>query len=82
MGKVEIAMCLAVPGKILSIQDYLAVVDVRGVLREASIMLLPEVKVGQYVLVHAGFVIQTMEEKDAAETIALFEELERYEREA
>ncbi len=52
-------MCLAVPAKIIDIQDELATVEVRGVTRAASLMLLPEAKVGDYVLVHAGFAMQS-----------------------
>ena len=47
-------MCLAVPAKIVAVKDSLATVELRGVTREASLMLLPEAKVGDYVLVHAG----------------------------
>ena len=56
-------MCLAVPAKIVSIKDSLATVELRGVTREASLMLLPEAEVGDYVLVHAGFAMQVIEEE-------------------
>ncbi len=68
-------MCLAVPAKIVSIKDSLATVELRGVTREASLMLLPEAKVGDYVLVHAGFAMQIIEETDMAETEALWAEM-------
>ena len=71
-------MCLAVPGKIIEIQDMLATVDVSGVTRKISIMLLPEAKVGQFVLVHAGFAIQAIDEEEANKTLELFKELEQY----
>ena len=64
-------MCLAVPAKIVDIQDQLASVEVSGVRRAASLMLLPEAKLGDYVLVHAGFAMQIVEEKDDEETYAL-----------
>ena len=64
-------MCLAVPAKIVAIRDSLATVELRGVTREASLMLLPEAKVGDYVLVHAGFAMQIIRETDAEETEAL-----------
>ncbi len=67
-------MCLAVPGKIVSVQGSIAVVDFGGVQRETNISLV-EVKVGDYVIVHAGFAIQTVDEEDAKETIKLWEEL-------
>ncbi len=54
-------MCLAVPSKVISIDENLATIDVYGARREVSIMLLPETpRVGDYVLVHAGFAIQTI----------------------
>ena len=60
-------MCLAVSAKIIEIQDALATVELRGVRRSVSLMLLPEAKVGDYVLVHAGFAMQVVGEADAAE---------------
>ena len=71
-------MCLAVPGKVLSREDLMAVVDINGVQRQTSLMLLPETSVGEYVLVHAGFAIQTIDEEEARQTLALFKELEQY----
>ena len=68
-------MCLAVPAKIVEIRDSLATVELHGVTREASLMLLPEAKVGDYVLVHAGFAMQIIEETDMAETEALRAEM-------
>ncbi len=67
-------MCLAVPGKIVSVQGSIAVVDFGGVQRETNISLV-EVKAGDYVIVHAGFAIQIVDEEDAKETIKLWEEL-------
>lgn len=67
-------MCLAVPGKIVSISDELAVVDFGGVQRQTNVSLV-EAKVGDYVIVHAGFAIQIVDEEDAKETIKLWEEL-------
>lgn len=68
-------MCLAVPGKIESVNGSLAKVNFGGVFRDISLDLVPEAKPGDYVLVHAGFAIQVLEEKDARETLALFKEL-------
>jgi hydrogenase expression/formation protein HypC len=68
-------MCLAVPAKITGIQDMLATVDVNGVTRKISLMLLPEAKVGEYVLVHAGFAIQTIDEEEARRTMELLKEI-------
>ena len=70
-------MCLAVPGSVVAIQGDLAEVDVRGIRRNASLALCPDVGVGDYVLIHVGFVIERLEEEEARETLRLFEELER-----
>ena len=56
-------MCLAVPARVISIDDQLASVEVQGVRRAASLMLLPEAAVGDYVLVHAGFAMQIVDEE-------------------
>jgi hydrogenase expression/formation protein HypC len=55
-------MCLAVPARIVSITGDLATIDLGGVSREASLSLTPEARVGDYVLLHAGFAIQTLDE--------------------
>ena len=68
-------MCLAVPAKVIDIQDKLARVEISGVQRDASLMLLPEAKIGDFVLVHAGFAMQIVDEKVAEETTALLKEL-------
>ncbi|MGD1060023.1 MAG: HypC/HybG/HupF family hydrogenase formation chaperone [Methanomassiliicoccales archaeon] len=74
-------MCLAIPGKIASIRDSIAVVDFGGVQRETNISLV-EAKPGDYVIVHAGFAIQVVDEEDARETIKLWEELLASQQEA
>jgi hydrogenase expression/formation protein HypC len=68
-------MCLAVPVRVLQIDSLEALVEVGGVARQASIMLVPDVQVGDYVLLHAGFAIQKLDQKEAEETIRLFEEI-------
>ena len=67
-------MCLAVPAKILEINELVARVDVGGNVREASIALLEDVSVGDYVLLHAGFAIGKYEEEEAKRTLALLRE--------
>jgi hydrogenase expression/formation protein HypC len=63
-------MCLAIPSKIVKISDFAAVVDVYGARREISLLLMPEeVGVGDYVLVHAGFAIQRVEQAAAMESL-------------
>jgi hydrogenase expression/formation protein HypC len=60
-------MCLAIPGKIISIDGNTAQLDYNGVTGEADISLVPGVVVGDYVLVHAGFAIEEIETEDALE---------------
>ncbi len=67
-------MCLAIPGKVVSVDGNIAVIDFGGVKRETNISLV-EVRPGDYVIVHAGFAIQAVDELDALETIKLWEEL-------
>jgi hydrogenase expression/formation protein HypC len=67
-------MCLAVPGKILSISGEHAQIDFGGVNKEANVSLV-QAKVGDYVIVHAGFAIQIVDEEEAKETIQLWEEM-------
>ncbi|MGO8806934.1 MAG: HypC/HybG/HupF family hydrogenase formation chaperone [Candidatus Bathyarchaeia archaeon] len=65
-------MCLAIPAKVMNLQGDKANVDFgQGVLREVNVSLV-EAKVGDYVLVHAGYAIQIIEEEDAKETISLW----------
>jgi len=68
-------MCLAVPGKIISVKDNNAEADFSGVKRAVSLDLVPAAKCGDYVLVHAGFAIQVLEPKEAEETLKLFAEI-------
>jgi len=68
-------MCLAVPGKIIEIEGDTARVDFGGITREANVTLVPEAAVDSYVLVHAGFAIQVLNEAEAEETLSLFREL-------
>jgi hydrogenase expression/formation protein HypC len=68
-------MCLAIPARILRIEGNLAIVDMAGVKREADIRMVSNARVGEYVLIHAGFAIEKIEEKDAEETLRLFREI-------
>jgi len=67
-------MCLAIPGKVLSIQDRTGEVDFGGVIRKVNLSMV-DTAVGEWVVVHAGFAIQTMDEEEAQETLRLWEEL-------
>ncbi len=68
-------MCLAVPAKIIETDGQQAIVEIGGLRKQASIVLLPEAVTGDYVLLHAGFAISMVDEKEALETLRLFEEL-------
>ncbi len=68
-------MCLAIPAQVVSIEDQLAVVEIHGIRRQVSLMLLPEAKAGDFVLVHAGFAMQLVDQHEAEETDALLAEM-------
>ncbi|MBP2673657.1 MAG: hydrogenase assembly chaperone HypC/HupF [Deltaproteobacteria bacterium] len=68
-------MCLAVPAKILSINGDIAVIELGGTQREASLMLLENPSVGDWVILHAGFAIEKLSEEDAQQTFALLREI-------
>lgn len=72
-------MCLAVPAQIIERSEFMGTVAISGVTRQVSLMLLPEAQVGDYVLIHAGFAIQAIDEAEALRTLELFKELEQYE---
>lgn len=67
-------MCLAIPSKIVEINEGMAVIDVDGVRRDASLLLLEDAAVGDYVIVHAGFAIQKIDEAAARESLDLLRE--------
>ncbi len=68
-------MCLAIPARVMSVEGSKANVDFgQGVLREVNASLV-EAKIGDYVLVHAGYAIQVVEEKEAQETLRLWNEI-------
>ncbi len=69
-------MCLAIPSKVIAINDNVAILETLGVQREASLDLMGEsVKVGDYVLLHIGYVMSKIDEKEALESIALYQEM-------
>jgi hydrogenase expression/formation protein HypC len=68
-------MCLSVPGKILEIKENMAEVDVGGFLRKISLDLCQNASVGEYVLIHAGFAIQKVDEKEAEETLEFLKKM-------
>jgi len=68
-------MCLAVPVQVVSIQGSDAEVEIGGVSRRVSVVLTPEVKIGDYVLLHTGYAINVIDEAEAQETLTLLEEM-------
>jgi hydrogenase expression/formation protein HypC len=72
-------MCLAVPGKIIEIYEtsglLMGKIDFGGVVREACLAYVPEAKVGDYTIIHVGFALHLIDEKEAKETLALLEEI-------
>ena len=80
-------MCLAIPGKILSIEetdsqmDRFGKVSFSGIIKEVQLGYVPEAKIGDYVNVHVGFAISVIDEKEAQETLAAFAEIQKINRE-
>ena len=68
-------MCLAIPALVKSIDGHQAVVDIDGVTREVSIMLTPEARVGDYVLLHTGYAINVIDQVEAEETLKLLRQI-------
>jgi hydrogenase expression/formation protein HypC len=67
-------MCLAVPAEVKSIEGHTATVDYGGVSRKANVSLV-DVKVGDYVIVHAGYAIQVLDKDEAEKTLDIFREM-------
>lgn len=73
-------MCLGVPGKVVELMEHdMARVDINGNQTEISVRLTPEAKIGDYVLIHAGFAMEIMDESIALETMQYLEEMLQYE---
>ena len=72
-------MCLAIPGKILALYDEhglpMGRIDYAGTVNTACLVYVPEAQVGQYVLVHAGFALNVLDEEEARKTLALWDEM-------
>ena len=68
-------MCLAVPLKIISVKGKMGIGELGGVKKKVSLMLLDKVRVGDYVLLHAGFAINKLETKEAEELLQLLREM-------
>ena len=68
-------MCLSIPAKVVKIEGETARVSVGGSKYNAGLQMLEDVQVGDYILLHAGFAIQKISEKEAEETLQLFREM-------
>ncbi len=72
-------MCLAIPGKVLEIFSEnglrMGMIDFAGIIKSVCLEYVPEIQLGQYALVHAGFAIGVVDEQEAAETAALWEKM-------
>lgn len=68
-------MCLAVPMKVIEINGNIGMGEVGGVKREINLMLLSDIKIGEYVIVHAGSAIQKLDEAEAEKTLSLLREM-------
>jgi hydrogenase expression/formation protein HypC len=68
-------MCLALPMRVVSVDGVLATIAAEGLEQQASLVLVPEARVGDYVLVHAGYAISVMDEAEARETYDLLREM-------
>jgi hydrogenase expression/formation protein HypC len=70
-------MCLGIPAKIIFIEGEMATVSVGGVKYPASLQLLPDASLGDYVIIHAGFAIEKVDLQEAEETIRMIHEIEK-----
>jgi hydrogenase expression/formation protein HypC len=72
-------MCLAIPGKVLeidaSVSPLMGKVSFGGIKKEVCLELVPEVKIGNYVIVHVGFALSIMDEEEAQETLKMIEQM-------
>jgi hydrogenase expression/formation protein HypC len=67
-------MCIAVPGKVLKVEGDVATVSFGGSVRQANLDLVEGIQEGEYIIVHAGFEIRKLDEREAAETLELMRE--------
>lgn len=68
-------MCLAIPMRVVQIDGDKGVVEIGGMRREVGLQLIEDVKIGDYLIIHAGFAIQKLDEQEALETLKIWEEM-------
>ena len=69
-------MCLSVPAKVVNIKGSMADVSIGGTIFKAGLQMVENVKIGDYILLHTGFAIQKISEKEALETLKILKEIE------
>ncbi|MEA1913620.1 MAG: HypC/HybG/HupF family hydrogenase formation chaperone [candidate division WOR-3 bacterium] len=70
-------MCLAIPMKLIQIKGVKGIVELSGVKKEVSLKLLEEFKIGDYLIIHAGFAIERLNEEEAMKTLKIWQEMDR-----
>lgn len=70
-----IYLCLGIPAKVVEVNNNIAIVDYGGVKKQVDCSLVPDIKPGEYVIVHAGAIIERISERDYKETIEILREL-------
>ena len=68
-------MCIAIPGKLIKKENEKGIVDLGGVSKEISLTFIPEVKEGDWVIIHTGFGLNIISEEEATETLAILKEV-------
>ena len=68
-------MCLAIPAKIIEIKNQMGTIDMDGTRKEVSLLLQEDAKVGDYVIVHAGFAIHKLDEEEAKENLRILKQI-------
>ena len=68
-------MCLAIPAKLISINEHMGTVDMEGTQRDVSLLLLQNAEIGEYLIVHAGFAIHRVDESEAQASLKLLREM-------
>lgn len=68
-------MCLAIPAKVIAMDNGMATIDMEGTQREVSTLLIEDLSLGDYVIVHAGFAIHKIDETEAQESLKVLREL-------
>lgn len=74
-------MCLAIPMKVININGNEAVAEVGGAEYRANLTILPDIKIGEYIIVHAGFAIERLDEESALETLQIWQDVAEFDQE-